>query len=378
MKIFFLAVSLWLFTGGKQLFAQQCSDPAASPRTVSLYQNLFKVVANKKAIFGHQDDLAYGIGWKYEKGRSDVKSVTGDYPGLYGWELGHIELDSSANLDQVPFKKMRQFIRQGYRNGAALTISWHCTNPLTGKSAWDAAPGTVSSVLQGGKNFQLFNGYLDRLAAFLSSLKDPAGRHIPIIFRPYHELLGGWFWWGKGSCSAEEFKALYRYTVKYLRVEKHLHNLLFVYNPTGNFSTAEDYLERYPGDDVVDIMSLDEYQGRKDETAQHFISRMEPRLLLMDSIAKVHGKLAALAETGMETIPVANWWTSVFARLLINTHMAYGLVWRNGGKVDNTSQEAYFAPYPGQQSEADFKEMFKKGDILFAKSVQQLHLYKKK
>jgi mannan endo-1,4-beta-mannosidase len=37
-------------------------------------------------MFGHQDDLAYGVGWKYEPGRSDIKDVTGDYPAVYGFE----------------------------------------------------------------------------------------------------------------------------------------------------------------------------------------------------------------------------------------------------------------------------------------------------
>ena len=64
-------------------------------------------------MFGHQDDLAYGVGWKYEKGRSDIKDVTGDYPAVYGWELGHLEIDSPYNLDSVPFNTMQQLIRDG-------------------------------------------------------------------------------------------------------------------------------------------------------------------------------------------------------------------------------------------------------------------------
>ena len=94
-------------------------------------------------MFGHQDDLAYGVGWKYEEGRSDIKDVTGDYPAVYGWELGHLEIDKPVNLDSVPFKKMQQLIKKGYERGGVITISWHLNNPLTGKSAWNPATGTV-------------------------------------------------------------------------------------------------------------------------------------------------------------------------------------------------------------------------------------------
>jgi mannan endo-1,4-beta-mannosidase len=67
------------------------SDPKATPETVSLYRNLLKL-QKEGMMFGHQDALAYGIGWVYEEGRSDVKDVAGDYPAVYGWELGHLEL----------------------------------------------------------------------------------------------------------------------------------------------------------------------------------------------------------------------------------------------------------------------------------------------
>src|SRR4051812_44133297 len=59
------------------------ADKMATRETVNLYRNL-KRVLNKGIMFGHQDDLAYGVGWKYIPGKSDVKEVTGDYPAVYG------------------------------------------------------------------------------------------------------------------------------------------------------------------------------------------------------------------------------------------------------------------------------------------------------
>ena len=168
-------------------------DKGATRETINLYKNL-KNVLNKGFMFGHQDDLAYGVGWKYEEGRSDIKDATGEYPAVYGWELGRLEMDHPVNLDSVPFNKMKQLIRAGYERGGVITISWHLNNPLTGKSAWDPATGTVSSILPGGTKHDLYEGWLDKVAAFLGSLQDRNGKLIPVIFRPYHELNGRWFW----------------------------------------------------------------------------------------------------------------------------------------------------------------------------------------
>ena len=78
------------------------SDRLATKETIALYNNLKKLL-NKGFMFGHQDDLAYGVDWKYNtstgsEGRSDIKDVTGDYPAVYGFELGRLEIDQSVNL----------------------------------------------------------------------------------------------------------------------------------------------------------------------------------------------------------------------------------------------------------------------------------------
>lgn len=163
------------------------ADKKATKETIHLYQHL-RQLRQKGIMFGHQDDLAYGVGWKYQDGRSDIKDVTGDYPAVYGWELGHLELDSAVNIDSVPFDKMRHYIREGYDRGGVITISWHLHNPLTGKTAWDPAPGSVASALPGGTSHELYVKWLDKLADFFLSLKGENGEFIPVIFRPFHEL----------------------------------------------------------------------------------------------------------------------------------------------------------------------------------------------
>ena len=64
---------------------------------------------------------------------------------------------------------------------------------------------------------EIFDLWLNRVAKFLLSLKTGDGKPIPVIFRPWHEISGGWFWWGKDSCAPEEYQKLYRRTIDFLR-----------------------------------------------------------------------------------------------------------------------------------------------------------------
>jgi len=162
------------------------ADKSASVETVNMLAGL-KAATEKGIMFGHQDDLAYGTGWVYPDGESDVFKVASDYPAVYGMDLGHIELGSPVNLDSVPFEDMRTFARVIRARGGVITFSWHADNPLTDSSAWDISSDmAVASVLPGGVNHDKYKSWLDKLAAFFSSLTDDNGVAIPVIFRPYH------------------------------------------------------------------------------------------------------------------------------------------------------------------------------------------------
>ena len=87
----------------------------------------------------------------------------------------------------------------------------------------------MASVLPAGENYQLYNSWLDKLATFFTGLKDESDTPIPFIFRPYHEHSGNFFWWGTPLATDEQYAALWRYTVEYLR-SKGLHNVLYAYN----------------------------------------------------------------------------------------------------------------------------------------------------
>lgn len=349
------------------------ADKDASKETVALYNNLQRL-QDTGIIFGHQDALAYGINWKYEPGRSDVKEVTGQYPALYGWELGHLELDSPKSLDNVPFDQMKKLIKEGYHRGGAITISWHPNSPLNGKTAWDTTKGTVGSILPGAPRHAVYLQYLDRVAKFIGDLKGDHGEAIPVLFRPFHELTGNWFWWCQNTCTPEEYTSLWKFTKNYLQEVKQLHNILYVYN-TADFNSREGFLERYPGDEFVDVISFDAYQTAGNNEQNKFAAQLDKQLGIVDSLGKEKNKIVALAETGYEAIPQADWWTATLLPVLQKHRLSYVLVWRNAGLMEETGKMHYYAPYPGQVSAVDFIKFSKENRMIFETKIKQANIY---
>ncbi len=342
------------------------TDPKATKETVSLYRNLMKL-QHLGLMFGHQDDLPYGNGWIYEDGRSDVKDVCGDYPAVYGWELGHLELGARYSLDSVHFDKIQGFIKTVYERGGINTISWHFRNPLTGGTAWDvSSKEVVASILPGGIKHALYLQYLDKLADFMLSLKTDDGKFIPVIFRPFHEHTGSWFWWGKNLCTADDYKALWRFTVKYLRDTKNIHHLLYTYS-TDRFNTLNEYVERYPGDDIIDLLAFDLYDRGAD-----FKDVLKNCAGIVSKLAAEKNKIGAMSETGGPIAKDTQWWTKTLLETLRPFDLAYVLVWRNPAHMP----EAAFAPYKGHPSSDDFIKFYNDPKTLFQKKISQMNIYK--
>ena len=342
------------------------TDAKGTPETLSLYKNLLKL-QHEGMMFGHQDDLAYGIGWVYEEGRSDVKDVCGDYPAVYGWELGHLELGDAYSLDSVHFDKIQGWIKTVYERGGVNTISWHLRNPLTGGTSWDtSSKEVVRSILPGGEKHALFLTYLNRLADFLNQLKAEDGTFIPVLFRPFHEHTGSWFWWGKDLCTIDEYKALWRFTVDYLQQEKSIHHVLYTYS-TDRFETEAEYFERYPGDDVVDILAFDLY-----DRGAGYAEALKYCASVVTAEAKKRAKIAAVSETGGPIAQNTEWWTKTVLPSLRPYDLSYVLVWRNPWQP---ASHGAFAPYKNSLDSDDFVRFYNDRKTLFQKDVSKLKLY---
>ena len=333
-------------------------SPSSTGRQVMIER--LRQFQSRGIMFGHQDDPFYGLGWQWDRGRSDVLAVCGDYPAVMGFELGGIEMGDAKNLDSVPFLRIREELLAHVRRGGIATISWHPRNPLTGGTAWDVKDKTVvCSILPGGSQHQKFLTWMQRLSAFLTSLRDEQGQPVPVIFRPWHENSGGWFWWGKGLCTPDEYKALWNLLQNKL-IADGLTNIAWSWSP--NYGYSPDIFDTYPGDNRVDIIGLDAYQQRNGE--KDFITTLNKNLTELSALAAEKDKLIALTECGYQNLPDPTWWTRVLKPQIEKYPISYFLVWRN---ADN---KQYFAPAPFTKDAPDFRKMVSDKRILMLKDIK--------
>ncbi|MEG8947875.1 glycoside hydrolase family 26 protein [Rosettibacter firmus] len=335
-------------------------DSSASKETVLLFYNL-KKLSEHKIIFGHHDATAYGVGW-FGKDSSDVKSVVNSYPGLYGWDFSHI----TSNKNNPVKNYMKKLVLDAYKRGGVNTFCWHYNNPVTDGSFYDTTIA-VKKILPGGGFYLKYLRALDSIADFANNLKDSTGEPIPIIFRPFHEFDGSWFWWGKNFCTKEEFIELWRTTVNYLRNKKGVKNFLYAYSPDRNFYSEEEYLERYPGDEFVDILGMDDYYDFV--PGGDGIEWITKKLSIITKLAKKKNKIAAFTETGLEGIVNHKWWTDRLLKSFDNDSIkiAYLMVWRNANETH------HYAPYKGHPSAENFVEFVFSPKILLEKDLPNLY-----
>lgn len=151
-------------------------------------------------------------------------------------------------------------------------------------------------------------------------------------------------------------------TVDMMR-ERGVDNVVFAYSPGGEFNDINEYFERYPGDDIIDILGLDIYQS--DEKT--YKDELDKCLNILQQAGKLHNKVIALTETGFEAIPDSTWWTRVLMPIVSQYPISYMVVWRNARERENH----YYAPYPGQKSEADFISFYNDKRTLFLKDINK-------
>lgn len=332
-------------------------DAGATAETRALFVNL-RQLGREKLLFGHQNSTFFGLGWQEQPDSSDVKTACGDYPAVYGWDL--------VQTRKKP-EVFARLIEEAFARGGIQTFSWHLWNPVTGKNFYDCTPA-VAAILPGGAKHDAYREQLKEVAGFFKGLKAKDGRPIPIIFRPFHEHTGSWFWWGQKHCTKEQYIALWRFTVECLRDELGVHQLLFAYSPSKKFEGREGYLERYPGDAYVDILGFDCYD--------HSLKPYLESLRLVVTLAEERGKLPALTECGVpKGMPQAKTDTWYVKDLLepirddpVARRLAYALVWQN------RSDEQYWVPVPGKRGVADFKAFHADPFTVFERELPDLYV----
>ncbi len=350
-------------------------DSEATRETKVLYKRLGKL-SKKHTLFGHQHATEYGHGWSGDADRSDVKSVCGSHPAVIGVDVSGFS-GRPPEIIQKNVDNLRRNVVDTYERGGVTTISWHFPNPVSeGGFNWKDSVSlpAVRYIIPGGEANERYKEILKTIGDWAHSLQGLDGTLAPVIFRPYHEFDGGWFWWGKPHCTRDEFISLWRFTVSFLRDTLGVHNFIYAFSPDNRYITEEEYLDRYPGDEWVDMVGMDNYgdMGRD----RYDIETAAKKLKIISDYAIKSRKLAAFTETGLESIPDTTWWTETLlkAMQLYDAKLSYVMVWRN----DTRSPTHYYAPFPGQISVPNFMEFYNDPYTLFEKDLKNIYRRKKK
>jgi mannan endo-1,4-beta-mannosidase len=180
-------------------------------------------------------------------------------------------------------QRLDEILIAHWKAGGLVTLTWSADNPwypghvgtYCKKAPGPCVPGNLTDLTRpdtaAGASFK---SELDVLADDLTRLQ-AAG--VIVLFRPFHEMNGNWFWWGVQTAQSptpSEFATLWKYTYHYLTETKKLNNLLWVFSP-GNSETKLEFYPKwngikqpapyyYPGGEYVDVTGVDVYDDRLD------------------------------------------------------------------------------------------------------------------
>ncbi len=351
------------FSCGKKKAQDDLGDSGRTKRTERLLAHLSST-ASRGFLFGQQDATLSAEGsMKADSVKIDVQDVCGDLPTLVGFEMGGIEKDDSANVFSVPFSDIRREIVAQFDKAGVVTISWQCAAP--------SGNGSPTSVMEGGERHDEFIGRIDKAAEFIASLVTPYGVSVPVIFRPWQDNGETKQWWNK--CNKEQYLALWQMTVERFK-EKGVTNVLFAYSPCATDEASEaKYLDRYPGDEAVDILGINAYCHAAEGdtvTLDAFTHRLDQNLRMLSEIGKKKGKPVALTETGYRGIKSDNWWTHTLLPAVEKYPVSYVMLWR----TSRAEADDYYVPFPGQRSAEDFVTFYNAPKTLFLHDINGIYL----
>lgn len=229
--------------------------PDPSPEAVKLLEYIYSI-SGKQILTGQHCAPLVG-----STRLSVVHRMTGHYPALFGQDFG---FSYPGYWDGINYRQriVDEAIRR-YHEGFIITIMWHAVPPTQDEPV--AFRESIQSdltdaewkdlVTPGTEINERWKSQVDVIAWFLKQLRY-AG--VPVLWRPYHEMNGDWFWWGKKE-GEDGYKKLWRMLFDRLVNFHGLNNLIWVYNCNEVKENVDPYETYYPGDDVVDIFATDVY-----------------------------------------------------------------------------------------------------------------------
>jgi mannan endo-1,4-beta-mannosidase len=244
--------------------------------------------------------------------------LTGKYPALFGQDFGFSAGEDKDSIESRP--DMIAEVERQYQNGAVIALTWHAVRPTDDEPVTfrDSVQGHLTDfewhelLTPGTELNRRWCAQVDVIAGYLKQLRDA---HVPVLFRPYHEMNGNWFWWG-GRPGKDGSAAIYRQLYdRYVNLH-HLDNLIWVWNvntPGGNAGPIADY---YPGPQYTDVLTIDVYGEFKPEYHT-------------DMLTLAAGKPIALGEVGSAPAPDI---------LAAQPRWTYFMIWSNIVDSSNTPE----------------------------------------
>ena len=224
------------------------ADPDLNPkgRAILAYFQQLQASPELKLVSGQF------AGWSGSTAKMEVlakiERATGQWPAMIGLDYCGWD-DGAAAIHPGPANELALAY---WRTGGLVTISWHAPNPANPKGGGLNDKGvSLTDLLKPGATHERWMKSLDQIAAGLQELQK-AG--VVVIWRPLHEMNGGWFWWG--AKEPADYVAVWRHMFNYFTHEKALHNLIWSYGPNHGQKPVANY---YAGDAYVDLTGIDAY-----------------------------------------------------------------------------------------------------------------------
>lgn len=226
--------------------AAEPANPNATPQTRVILNYFHELSARKdgrRILSGQFSDFGHGANLRIME---RIQEKTGHWPSLIG--VDYADLGRGSLTYQTPNKVALDYWKQG----GLVTVMAHMYNPANPKGSGLRDKGVnLADLLQ--PDTDTHRRWMQELDLAAEGLKELKAAGMVVLWRPFHEMNGGWFWWG--AKDPAQFIAVWRHMFDYYTKIKGLDNLLWVYGPNHGPNTAK----YYAGDGFVDLVGLDAY-----------------------------------------------------------------------------------------------------------------------
>lgn len=444
-----LLLILTAFQACKVVKSTSSKDKLANGDIIASYLKTIQYSKDGKHLFGHESTIMMGVGgkldWEIKSKndlesdifiqKSDVREMTGKLPAIMGYDAFKLLLDVTDGPNRMGEVEASLGALKLYRNnGGLIALDWHMQPillPSYKERAYRMDEFKNNPYIELMKKEQPFyhiaNGFetkdkwwtayeTQRLKPMAERLKQISADGSGIIFRPFHEADGDWFWWGlkwlNGDKPLNDKEALIKVfieTARYLKNE--LPELLIAFSTDKldyvsheNAKNDKEIALRYRDEfktflpknladlALIDIYGMDLYTG-KDNPADG-LQRCRLKLEGLSLLAKQDGKIAAITEAGDRGMPseedgrqpTINWFNNYLFSWIAdkNIHVAYAVIWQNWSNNRDRAaldpDDGYFVPiYKTSSAGEDFiKYADKKQTIMLRQFREDLKNFKNK